>query len=273
MIAKICQSNSLRSTIATFDPDRTTLPAVALRLDLAEVEREIPIHQHRKGQLVLALHGAVVCEVPGSWWMVPPQSGVWIPGGVPHSNRATANARLCLLFVEPDVVALPNRCCTLSVNPMSRDMILRLAEYPNGYDADTHVDRIARVLLDELALMPVEQLQLPISQHPKVRQMADTLINDPSDRTTLSQWATRLALSERTLSRLMIEETGLSFGQWRQQFHIIIALQKLAAGRSVQQVSGDLGYNSVTAFITMFKKAMGQSPMRYFTRRRAIKSW
>ena len=200
--------------------------------------------------------------------MVPPRSGVWIPGAVPHSNRATANARLCCLFVEPGVVALPEKCCTLAITPMLREMILRLAEYPNGYEPGSHTEQIARVLTDELVVMPVEQLSLPISEHPKVRQMANVLIDDPADRTTLPQWAVRLALSERSLSRLMVEETGLSFGKWRQQLHLIIALRELAAGQSVQQVSAVLGYNSVTAFITMFRKAMGQSPMKYFSDRR-----
>lgn len=264
MIAKYRHSDALRSALLAFDPDGNTLPAVALRFGLAEVGGEIPVHRHRKGQLVLALRGAVVCQVPDSWWLVPPQSGVWIPGEIPHSNRATENALLCCLFVEPGAVELPDKCCTFAVSPMLREMILKLADHPHGYLENTHIHRIAGLALDELALMPVERLNLPISHHPKVRQMADALINDPADRKTLPQWAEKLALSERTLSRLMVAETGLSFVQWRQQFHLIIALRELAKGRSVQQVAGDLGYGSVTAFITMFRKAIGQSPMRYF---------
>jgi len=37
----------------------------------------------------------------------------------------------------------------------------------------------------------------------------------------------------------------------------------LAAGATVKDVSGDLGYESVSAFITMFKKALGTSTSRY----------
>jgi AraC-like DNA-binding protein len=33
----------------------------------------------------------------------------------------------------------------------------------------------------------------------------------------------------------------------------------------VQQVSADLGYESVTAFITMFRKALGKSPAKYLS--------
>lgn len=55
----------------------------------------------------------------------------------------------------------------------------------------------------------------------------------------------------------------MTFGRWRQQLQLIIALRSLAAGATVQKVSGDLGYESVSAFITMFKKALGTSPAKY----------
>ncbi|TIW76584.1 MAG: AraC family transcriptional regulator, partial [Mesorhizobium sp.] len=44
---------------------------------------------------------------------------------------------------------------------------------------------------------------------------------------------------------------------------LIVAIRELASGASVQQVSGDLGYGSVTAFITMFKRMLGSSPRGY----------
>jgi AraC-like DNA-binding protein len=45
--------------------------------------------------------------------------------------------------------------------------------------------------------------------------------------------------------------------------HIIIALQRLSIGASVQAVSLELGYEGPNSFITMFKKTMGQSPGKY----------
>ncbi len=175
---------------------------------------------------------------------------------MPHSNRATANARLCYLFVEPGIVDLPAQCVTLAISPMLREMILHLADAPLDYPHGSHTDRLARVLLDELVQMPAEHLSLPVSHHPKVRALAAALSADPADRSTISQWAVRLALGERTLTRLIERETGLSFGRWRQQLHLLIAIRELAAGAPVQRFE-TLGYESVTAFITMFRKALG----------------
>lgn len=112
--------------------------------------------------------------------------------------------------------------------------------------------------------MPVEQLYLPTSDDPRISRLTQLLSEDPADRSTLTQWAKRLATSERTLGRLMERETGLSFRRWRQQLHLLVALRELANGETVQQVAARLGYDSVNAFITMFKKLTGQTPGRYF---------
>ena len=256
-----------RSAVSVFDPDLTLLPAVAHKLDFADHEAEVPLHVHRKGQLILALHGAVTCTAGTEIWIVPPNCGVWIPGGVPHSARATANARLNYLFVEPGSAKLPENSCTLAVSPMIREMVDRLARERADYHADSHAARIARVILDELAQMPHERFNLPISSHPKIRAMADALTIEPSDRSTLSDWANRVAMSDRSLARLLIRETGLTFGRWRQQLHLVVALRELATGEPVQNVAAKLGYDSVNAFITMFKKALGSTPAQYFAQR------
>jgi AraC-like DNA-binding protein len=247
-----------------FDPDAYDRPAVALRVELEQNEAEQPKHRHRKGQLIVALRGGVTCEVPKAIWMVPPQHAVWIPGGMPHSNRATDNARICFLFVEPGHAGLPGECRTLSISPLVRELIQYLADQEPAYPLEGPTARLVAVLLEQLGAAPVEQLHLPVSNHPKIRRIAQAWSADPANRATLAQWAEKLAMSDRTLARLVLRETGLTFGKWRQQMHLIVALRELAAGATVQQAAGDLGYDSVTAFITMFKKALGRSPTQYF---------
>ena len=91
----------------------------------------------------------------------------------------------------------------------------------------------------------------------------------PAERGTLDAWARRAGLSERTLARLIHRETGMSFGRWRQQLGVMLAIKWLAGGASIQQVAADLGYESVPSFVTMFRKALGTSPGRYMAERHA----
>ena len=245
------------------DVDDPSAPAIAVRVDVPETRAEVPAHRHRKGQLVFALGGGVTCRVPSGLWMVPPHCGVWIPGDMEHSNVATANARIFFVYIEPGAADLSDRCCTLSISPLLRELIIELSD--GVQDDQARDELLTNTLLTELPRMPVQQLHLPISSEPRLRRIAEALAQDPADRSTLAEWANRIALSESSLARLVVKETGLSFGRWRQQLHLIVAIRELASGASVQQVSGDLGYESVTAFITMFKKALGKPPAKYLS--------
>ncbi|MEJ2459625.1 MAG: AraC family transcriptional regulator, partial [Novosphingobium sp.] len=134
---------------------------------------------------------------------------------------------------------------------------------PPLYDREGPDGRLVQTMLDQLQVAPVERLHLPFPKDARLRRIAEALAADPSDRATIGEWACRVAMSERTFSRLILRETGMSFGRWRQQFQIRLALERLAGGDPVQSVAFDLGYESVSAFITMFKKALGQPPGKY----------
>ncbi|EKK4081623.1 AraC family transcriptional regulator [Cronobacter dublinensis] len=247
-----------------FDADIFSQPAIALQAVPTQEYSGITPHAHRKGQLILSLHGAVSCEVKDALWLVPPRHAVWIPGNTPHRCRVTQNARTCFLFIEPGAAVMPETCCTVAITPLVRELILYLAEQDPSYSPDGKTSRLATVLLEQIPGTPVKALHLPVSDHPKISHMAEALFADPGDRTTLQQWAVRLATSERSLARVVQSATGMSFGRWRQQLHLMIALNHLAEGKSVQNVAGTLGYDSVSAFITMFRKALGKSPTHYF---------
>lgn len=246
-----------------FDPDSSSAAALAFRVRVTQTSQEIPFHYHRKGQLILALHGGVTTEVQQAMWMVPTHYAVWIPSNMPHSNRVTANARLSFLFIEPGSVGMPEQCCTLKISPLVRELILHLATIPYDNLNDPTVQRLTQVLFDELPKQPIEQLELPISGNTRIREMVNLMARDLQDKRPLSSWADTFAMSERNLARLIVKETGLNFRRWRQQLQLIIALRLLVGGQNVQQVAESLGYDSTTAFITMFKKALGTTPGRY----------
>ena len=65
------------------------------------------------------------------------------------------------------------------------------------------------------------------------------------------------------MARLFQSETGLSFGAWRQQARLLEAMGRLGSGAPVTQVALDLGYDSVSAFSAMFRRAAGASPSAY----------
>jgi AraC-like DNA-binding protein len=225
-------------------------------------------HAHRKGQLMYTLRGVIHCEIEAGIWIVPPQCALWIPGGTFHAARGSGEAQVYCLLIDPDAArALPSQCCTLGVSGLLHELISKAVGFPQLYEEDGTQGRLISTLLDELAAAPIEALHLPMPQDPRLRRLADSLLAEPTDKATLGQWAVRIGMSERSMTRLLLEELGLSFGRWRRQLHVILSLQRLAKGDSVQRVALDLGYENASGFITMFRKAVGQPPARYLADR------
>jgi AraC-like DNA-binding protein len=234
---------------------------------------ELDPHHHAKSQLLLVQRGALTCEVEGGMWIVPPRSAIWIPGGAVHAMKVTGALEGYGAFVAADFGAgLPATCCTVSVTPLLRELLIRSANLPLLYEEGGANSRLMTVLLDELAVAKAEDLHLPMPADPRLRRIIDLMMAAPADRGSLDTWAGQAGMGARTLERLIRRETGMSFGRWRQQFSVILAVKWLAGGASIQQVVADLGYESVPSFVTMFRKALGTPPGRYMAERHSSRS-
>lgn len=250
------------------DVDNVPRSVVALSTTSVTKDWEHPRHQHHKAQLLYSVRGILNCEIDDGIWIVPPQCAVWIPGNLPHSARGSGETECYCLFVEPDAtLELPKTCCRISVSPLLHELLLKVVGFPELYALGGREDRLIATLLDELAAAPVEDLHLPMPRDPRLRRLAEMLLSDPTDKTLKGDLATRIGMSERNMSRLLMHEIGMSFGRWRRQLHVILALQRLTKGESVQTVALELGYENASGFVTMFRKAVGKPPARYLSDR------
>lgn len=251
------------------EPDDVRRPVVTYGFVTEKFDGiELDIHSHAKGQIMLVQRGALSCEVEGGLWIVPPGSAVWIPGGALHAVKASGALEGYNAFIDPGFsTGLPRTCCAVSVTPLLRELLTRAAQLPLHYDEGGPNTRMLSVLLDELATAKIEDLHLPMPGDARLRRILDMMIASPADRSTLDMWAKRAGLSERTFARMLHRETGMSFGRWRQQLGVMLAVKWLATGTSIQKVTIDLGYESVPSFVTMFRKTLGASPGRYMAER------
>jgi AraC-like DNA-binding protein len=175
------------------------------------------------------------------------------------------NSTLYCVYIEENKSSLPAHCCTLTLTPLLRELIFRVAQLPRDYFEDSRESRLTQVLSDELSVTPVGNRHISLPDNIRLRHLAENLIKNPADRRNIAYWARQVGMSERTLTRFMQREIGLTFGQWRSQLNILMAVEQLLSGSSVQNVALDLGYDSVSAFISMFKKVLGKSPGRYLS--------
>jgi AraC-like DNA-binding protein/quercetin dioxygenase-like cupin family protein len=221
-------------------------------------------HSHDHAQLLYATSGVMRVATPVGTWMVPPQRAVWIPSGIQHEVGCVGDVAMRTIYMHsraaPDT---PAECCVLSVAPLLRELVLSLIDLPVQSLDEAPVKRQIAVLLDQIAAAPVIELHLPIPHDRRLRKVTDALTADPADRRSLDDWARESGASARTLARLFLSETGLSFGAWRQQVRLHEALARLATGEPVTSVAYAVGYDSPSAFIARFREVMGETPGRY----------
>ncbi|WP_378732010.1 AraC family transcriptional regulator [Nocardia brasiliensis] len=220
-------------------------------------------HEHPQHQIAWAARGVIAVEVADDRWVLPPTRALWIPGGTRHRTGSADGAEMRGIYVEPE------RCPVTFTAPTMLRVTRLLHELFDHLGAPATAaarrERAEAVVFD--LLEPVEVI--PVGAHrptdPRARQVADALTDDPADPRTLAGFAAAVATSPRTLARLFIAETGITFGQWRTQIRLASSLPLLAAGLPIARIAGRVGYAAPSAYVAAFRRAVGVSPGRYFS--------
>ena len=224
----------------------------------------VPVHSHGWDQLVYAVQGVMTVATSQGSWVVPPQRAVWLPADARHRIDAPGPLALRAVWFPPRCVrSLPRRCCVVGVPPLLRELIVRLLRGPAA-DRPARRRRIEEVVLDLLEELPQEPLTLPMPRDPRARRLAELLARHPEDRRSLDALAPEVGASPRTLQRCFLSEAGIPFRHWRQQLRLHRALVLLAEGTPVTAAAAQVGYESPSAFVAMFRQALGTTPGRYF---------
>jgi AraC-like DNA-binding protein len=226
-----------------------------------------PLHSHRRAQLLYAASGVMSVRTDERCYIIPPQRAVWLPAGVPHEVSCRGPVSLRTLYIEPGVApGLPDQCCVIEVVDLMRALILEAVQFDPEYDEAGREGRIVRFLLDELAAVPVERVHARMPQDKRLERVCRAMLAEPSRDDGLDYFANLAGMGRRTLTRRFRQETGISVVAWRQHVRLLDALSRLAEGQSVTTVAFDVGYESLSAFTTVFQKTFGVPPSRYFDR-------
>ena len=245
------------------DLDNAALPVAPLAIDYLGASTR-PWHHHQRGQLLYAVSGVMQVSTTSGTWVVAPQQAVWVPPKVEHQVAHRMGIAMRTLYVDPGVAGdLPPVCCVVSVSELLQQLIVRAMEVGADYQPDSPDSRIMMVILDELRALIPEPMHLPRPLDTRLAQITNSLLTDPSDNRALTAWARHSGASERTLARLFVAETGMTFGQWRERLRLMTAIPRLIEGDNVTRVAIDLGYQSPSAFIAMFKRNTGDTPARF----------
>ncbi|XOT94393.1 helix-turn-helix domain-containing protein, partial [Alcaligenes pakistanensis] len=147
-----------------------------------------------------------------------------------------------------------------------RELIREFSLLPVLYEREGAQGRLVQVLLDRLLAAPESGLILPWPSDPRLLQVCEQLQAQPAGDWSLQDLAEQQGLSEKTLSRLFRQQTGLTFRVWRQRLRVMSALPLLERQERVTDVALACGYESMSAFVAAFRDLMGQTPGEFFRR-------
>ncbi|WP_218025280.1 AraC family transcriptional regulator [Nocardia jejuensis] len=221
-------------------------------------------HAHPQHQIAWATRGVITVEVGEGHWVLPPTRALWIPGNVPHRTGTLDGATLSGIFLDPQrspvAFAVPTM---LRVTPLLHELFVHLIAEDTAPGQRRHAEAVVFDLLDPVEVVPIGARMPELAP---ARPVADLLTANPADTRTLAELATTVAVSPRTLARAFQAETGITFGQWRTQVRLAASLPLLATGLPLAGIATRIGYTTPSAYVAAFRREVGVSPGRYFTR-------
>lgn len=239
-------------------------PMVAMEADWPSGE-STGWHSHPRGQLLYAIAGVMMVESAADAWVIPPSRALWLVAGVEHNVRMSGDVKMRTVYVDTARMGdLPADTRAIGVSPLLRELLTAAVDVPVDYDIGGRDEVLMQLLVHELRRSAKLPLHLPMPRDARLRAVCDALAARPADTATAADWATTLGVTAKTLHRLFVKETGMTFAHWRTQARLLHALRRIAEGHRVIDIAFDCGYASQSAFAAMFRKHFGSPPSSFY---------
>jgi len=222
---------------------------------------------HEFGQLYWLKQGIIVVKTEQMQWTITPGTVGFIPAKLPHSAVALTTLKGYLFHVNPtDEMPFPSAPNVYTSATFIQSLLQKAIQLDPINNNATYVKHLTALLSYEIAEAKTLPLSLPLPCDRRALHIAETLLKYPENHMTQVQLAKKWGLSVRTLSRVFIQQTGLSFSLWRQQAKILVSLQWLHAGVPINEVAMLSGYNNVSSYINVFRQRFGETPGQFQSR-------
>lgn len=126
------------------------------------------------------------------------------------------------------------------------------------FGKETLSSDIARLFTDRVPTPP-----LPAPR--KARAVAQVLVSNPADQTSLEEFAEIQGVSARTLQRQFLKSTGYSFSEWRAAQRVCVAASLLAHDFSISVVANLVGFAATSSLTRAFRRHTGATPSTFTT--------
>lgn len=241
---------------------RVIQPAPLTSEGAGAIDGHVHLEYH---QLIVCVSGNFVAAIDGRSWVASPFIAVWIPAGTMHSVHTARTSTLRSAYIcarhSPPVPTRP----TLF---RSTDLLVGLLDHLARTEPGSGSEREALAVLMASVETMTTSIEIQLPRDERALAVAIALLADPSDSRALPDWGRTVAASVRTLSRLFVNETGMTFVEWRRTVRLHSSVAHLTAGETVAVAAHRVGYESASAYIEAFRRWTGTTPQAFARDRR-----
>lgn len=233
-------------------------------------ENHVPRHNHIKGQFLYTEGGVVHVTTDEKNYFLPARHYMWIPPGIMHSIKANAEHVMMRNLYFPVVEGEAAFYSQIAIYPVN-DLLLEMLFFTGRWNGQvTPQQTTAFTFMQSLKniLPEISSYSLPLSlPYPKTDRLLEIvrfLYEHMDEDILFPDLARQFGYSERTLSRVFMQELNMSFVQFFTLQRMMKALQLLLEEKhTVNETAYMVGYNSVPTFSNTFRKIVGTRPSDY----------
>jgi AraC-like DNA-binding protein len=255
---------------ADFDPELEVEHKDAILLHKQSKDLDTGWHTHSKAQLLYAEDGITRLYTAKGSFLLPARHCAWIPSQMVHAVTSSSPQlflRTLYFNIEPSLTrSFYTEFSVFQVGTLLREMIVyteRWAHSTENSEEETSFLHALKLILPDLQGASLG-LQLPTSEHPKVKDCIDYILDNLSEKIAVETMAKKMHVSTRTITRLFRQELDMSFSSFLKVARIIKALEWLnQPGANVSETAYKVGYDSVPSFSNSFFEIVGSRPQSF----------
>jgi len=220
-------------------------------------------HEHPAwAEFIVLQSGSAVIETKERNFLANESQFIWIPPRTEHDFYALEAGIERTVFVHESLFKNEERfhsCHIISSTALLKELIFTIDDW--HLDLTQEKDRhLALVIWDVIQRSTIAELGIIMPRNHKLQKLASHFLENIEEPLSIEDWSKDFGMSAKTLSRMFFRETGMTIGQWEQRAKMDHAYHLLRNGESVTNTALACGYNSVSSFITAFRRQFGKTP-------------
>jgi AraC-like DNA-binding protein len=230
----------------------------------------VPVHSHKKGQLLYTEGGRVYITAQNKVWFLPARHYMWIPAGVEHSLNITLSSANVWNIYYPFWPNEPRFYKQIGIYPVN-NMLLEQLYFTKDMQGHVRPDNISwfyflsgiKSILPEISRGTL-LIDLPQPKDQRLVEVINFIQANLSQPVNVCAVAKRFGMSESTLTRVFRKDLKMSFINYVSTLRLLRSVELLAAGEmNIKEVCYEVGYESVPTFSNVFKRSFGVRPTEY----------